>query len=255
MRMIFNLSSGALKTPVLNTSYPANVTGATVGGSATFKVVIATDGIPASYTYQWYVNGSAVSGATSSSYTKSNLEFGTYTVYCKVTNSAGAVLSRTATLTVTKMPDLYDGSNLNYTYAFQHGDTSGNTGKVNTNHVLLTVSGESNNYAYIRFKVDLTNISKLTAVATFLIEMSGTTEGAVDGDLFIHKNTGITYSGATAKTTVNVKGSTTTNPVADKTMTLDVSSYTGVYYVYCGVRWGSASSYKRTCKLKSLKVS
>ena len=88
-------------TPVLNTSYPANVTKG-IGESATFKVTIATAGVPASYTYQWYVNGNAVSGATSSSYTRSNLVKGSYTVYCKVTNSAGTVQSRTATLTVEK---------------------------------------------------------------------------------------------------------------------------------------------------------
>ena len=99
-------------TPVLNTSYPANVTGATVGGNATFKVTIATAGNPASYTYQWYVNGSAVSGATGATYTRSNLTLGTYTVYCKVTNAAGTVQSRTATLTVTKQYIFKTGTGL-----------------------------------------------------------------------------------------------------------------------------------------------
>lgn len=99
-------------TPVLNTSYPANVTGATVGSSATFKVAIATAGVPESYTYQWYVNGSAVSGATGATYTRSNLTLGTYTVYCKVTNAAGTVQSRTATLTVTKQYIFKTGTGL-----------------------------------------------------------------------------------------------------------------------------------------------
>ena len=89
-------------TPVLNSSYPANVTQLEKsGGSATFKVEIATAGVPASYTYQWYVNWAAVSGATSASYTKTGLTAAaTYTVFCKVSNAAGTVQSRTATLTV-----------------------------------------------------------------------------------------------------------------------------------------------------------
>lgn len=101
--------------PVLNSSYPANVTQVEKsGGSATFKVSISTAGNPASYTYQWYVNGSAVSGATSSSYTKSGLtSAATYTVYCKVTNAAGTVQSRTATLTV-------KSSQPSYTYGGTH---------------------------------------------------------------------------------------------------------------------------------------
>lgn len=101
--MIFNIGGGvAYETPVLNSSYPANVTQLEkAGGSASFSVKIATEGNPDTYTYQWYVNGSAVSGATSSSYTKTGLtSAGTYSIYCKVTNKAGSVNSRTATLTV-----------------------------------------------------------------------------------------------------------------------------------------------------------
>lgn len=87
-------------TPVLNNGYPADTT-VVKGNSATCKVAIATAGVPDSYTYQWYRNGSAVSGATSSSYTFTPTATGTTTVYCKVTNSAGTVTSRTATITAT----------------------------------------------------------------------------------------------------------------------------------------------------------
>ena len=102
-------------TPVLDASYPANVTQfEKENGSATFTVAIDTEGVPASYTYQWYVNGSAVSGATGSSYTKTGLtSAATYTVYCKVTNAAGTVQSRTATLTV-------QNSQPTYTYSGSH---------------------------------------------------------------------------------------------------------------------------------------
>lgn len=85
-------------TPILNASYPQNMS-VTTGYSTTCEVRIATPGVPASYTYQWYKNGTAISGATSSTYTVPNVIYGSTTVYCRVTNSAGYVDSRTATIT------------------------------------------------------------------------------------------------------------------------------------------------------------
>lgn len=92
--------------PTLNSSYPEDVSATVINNevkSATFNVVISKAGIPDSYTYQWYVDGAAVSGATGSSYTKSDLNASaSYNIYCNVTNAAGTVKSRTATLNVTK---------------------------------------------------------------------------------------------------------------------------------------------------------
>ena len=71
----------------------------TVGGSATFTVTATGAPTP---TYQWRFDGSEISGATSSSYTISSAALtnaGDYTVV--VTNTAGAVTSTAATLTVT----------------------------------------------------------------------------------------------------------------------------------------------------------
>lgn len=127
---IFNIGqSNPYKTPVLNGSYPANVTQLQqVGGSATFEVKIATAGIPDEYTYQWYVNDSAVAGATLNKYTKTGLtDATTYAVYCKVTNRAGTVQSRTAILTVQSAQPIYaysglasliDDGNYNYRIKF-----------------------------------------------------------------------------------------------------------------------------------------
>jgi hypothetical protein len=88
------------KVPVLNVSYPADVSIA-VGGSGTVQVVIAEDGYPASYSYQWYMNGVAVSGATGNRWEiLASSPVGARNVYCIVSNDAGSVQSRTATLSV-----------------------------------------------------------------------------------------------------------------------------------------------------------
>lgn len=94
------------KIMVLDSKYPENVT-VNAGTNAVFSAVIAEDGRPTEYTYQWYVNGSAVSGATTAVYTrKTTSDKGTYSVYCQITNKAGTVKTRTATLTVNKTPTL-----------------------------------------------------------------------------------------------------------------------------------------------------
>jgi len=69
-----------------------------VGSSVTLSV-IATGTSP--FTYQWYKGSSAVSGATSSSYTISSPAVGdSGSYYVTVTNSSGTATSNTATLTV-----------------------------------------------------------------------------------------------------------------------------------------------------------
>ena len=100
--LIVRRGGESYELPVLDASYPkdAAVT-ASPGGSASFSVHITTPGRPAEYTYQWYKNGAAVSGANAATLTLTALTaVATYSVYCKVTNKAGSVSSRTATLTV-----------------------------------------------------------------------------------------------------------------------------------------------------------
>lgn len=113
--MIFNIGGAAFKPPVLNPNYPADVSVVqSSSASATFQVVIQEAGEPAEYAYQWYVNNSPVSGATSTSYTKTNLSsVGTYVIYCTVTHPAGVVTSRSATLAV-------QSSQPSYTYSGAH---------------------------------------------------------------------------------------------------------------------------------------
>ena len=93
------------KLPVLNGNYPTDVT-TWHGEQATFSVAISEAGVPDEYTYQWYRDGSVWTGATKSSVSWSSAAIGSHTIYCIVTNKAGSVRSRTATLTV-KDPAMY----------------------------------------------------------------------------------------------------------------------------------------------------
>jgi hypothetical protein len=86
------------KLPTLDTNYPADAS-VIVGNSATFEVKIAETGYPDEYTYQWYVNDTAVDGETSPSYTRKG-SVGTVSIYCEVSNDVGSVKSRVATYTV-----------------------------------------------------------------------------------------------------------------------------------------------------------
>jgi outer membrane protein assembly factor BamB len=59
------------------------------------------------YTYQWYLNGTAISGATSSTYTFTTTSRGHYNVYVNVTDNVGiAATSNTATVTVNNTPSV-----------------------------------------------------------------------------------------------------------------------------------------------------
>lgn len=81
------------------TTQPAATQIVAAGGSASFTVT--ANGTPAP-TYQWRKNGVAIAGATSATFSLSNVSSGNggeYTVV--VTNAAGSVTSAAATLTVT----------------------------------------------------------------------------------------------------------------------------------------------------------
>ena len=137
--LIVRRGGESYELPVLSASYPRDVTvTAAAGASASFSISITTPGRPAEYTYQWYRNGAAVSGGTAASLTLTGLTAAaTYSVYCKVTNKAGSVNSRTAILTVrsylpaytyTGSHQLIDDGNFNWrlrlltsgTLAFSH---------------------------------------------------------------------------------------------------------------------------------------
>jgi beta-galactosidase len=87
-------------TPAINTA-PTNQT-VTIGKTATFSVVAAGS----SLAYQWYKNGAAIAGATSSSYTTPGTtaadNASSFTV--TVTNATGSATSSAATLNVNLSP-------------------------------------------------------------------------------------------------------------------------------------------------------
>jgi hypothetical protein len=74
-----------------------------LGQSQLFASTVS--GGTSSFTYQWYLNGSPVSGATSSTWTFTPASTGNYQVYVKVTDAVSTVVqSNTAQLTVNSPP-------------------------------------------------------------------------------------------------------------------------------------------------------
>jgi hypothetical protein len=87
----------------LSVTISAFSTSVNVGQTIIFTSNVA-GGVPP-YSYQWYVNGNTVSGATSSSYTFSSNSPGTYSIYLKVTDSSGTSESSND-ITITVNPPL-----------------------------------------------------------------------------------------------------------------------------------------------------
>lgn len=105
--MIFNVVLGSKDvTATLDPGYPVDIT-VTAGDEASFKVVVTDVGFPRDHTFQWFVNEKAIEGATEDNYTRDTSEDkGVYSVRCEVKNKAGTAVSKTAMLTVKKLPVL-----------------------------------------------------------------------------------------------------------------------------------------------------
>ena len=114
----FNESSGWYLDEVnlLNYSSPPNITQAPtnqiVGIESPVMFVVGASGI-APLSYQWWFNGNAISGATSSTYLISSAQLtntGDYSVV--VSNAGGSVSSPLASLTVRPLPDAFTGTDV-----------------------------------------------------------------------------------------------------------------------------------------------
>lgn len=140
--MLFDMSasSNSRKIMQLNPEYPKDVTMKSTDGAAVFKTEIAKHGRPDEYTYQWYVNGSAVAGATGATYVRNvSGDKGVHTVWCEVSNKAGTVRTRNATLTVERLPVLDSA---------YPADVSVTIGRSATFSVTITDDGYPDNYTY-----------------------------------------------------------------------------------------------------------
>jgi hypothetical protein len=94
-----SLSIGPLAAPVITTQPQSQTVAA--ASSVTFSVVAT--GIPAP-TYQWQLNGAAITGATGTSFTIQQASFGVGSYTVVVTNSLGSVTSNAAVLAVFGAP-------------------------------------------------------------------------------------------------------------------------------------------------------
>jgi len=89
--------------PLLTASISPLSSSILVGQSVTFASTVSGGYTP--YSYQWYLNGAPVSGATSNTWTFTSTSGGIYYVYLKVTDAKGNIAqSETARIAVTSVP-------------------------------------------------------------------------------------------------------------------------------------------------------
>lgn len=207
------------KLPVLNASYPADAT-VTIGKSGTFQVSIAEQGYPANYTYQWYVNGNAVSGATKSSYTRTRAIEATDKIYCVVTNDAGSTQSRTATLR-TDVEYLFKDCALTGGGDWgAYAEDSDSMVDFQSNALRVMGDGEGATIAYTTIPYDFTGKDRLAFHVQFF-ESSGGSGTIYFGASDTQGDTDFVASTAT----LGVHG------VADQTFAVDVSHLSGLHYI------------------------
>ncbi len=131
-----NAATLTVNAPLSITTQPASTT-VIAGQTATFSVAAVGT---APLTYQWKMNGAAISGATSSSYTTPATTTGNsseqFTV--TVTNGSGSVTSSAATLTVTAATFILNASKTSLSFS------NVNIGSNSILPVVLTNGGNSN---------------------------------------------------------------------------------------------------------------
>ena len=188
-------SSTAATAPTITTQ-PASQT-VTAGSSVTFSVV-ASGTSP--FTYQWKFNGTAISGATSTSYTIASAQSanaGSYTV--TVTNTAGSATSNAATLTVNAVAT---------------------APTITTQPASQTVTAGSS----VTFSVAASGTSPLT----YQWKFNGTAISGATNASYTIASTQSSDAGSNTVTVTNSAGSATSNAA---TLTVNASSGGGLIYV------------------------
>ncbi len=208
--------------PELDASYPANTT-VVVGNTANFEVKIATKGNPDSYTYQWYVKenasseGKIINGATNNNYTteKTTDAMNGYLYYCKVTNDAGTVTSREATLNVL-YPVKLDG---NYPQ-----DAETYEGKTASFEVKVATHGNPNTYTYQWYRATSSSAIGIAISGANASSYTTPATSSADNNSYYYcevVNNGGTTASRRAKLTVYYK------PILDSAYPQDITVHDG----------------------------
>ena len=210
-------SGGALKkVPVLNEAYPQDVSVNEVGTSVSFSVLVAEAGSPNEYTYQWYYDGVAITGAIEAGYTM-NAEFGSHTVFCVVSNEAGMVTSREATVTA-EIEYIYKTGTI-YPIASDIKMKDGkNALSKQTSQLKMSTTGNNVwDHCYFTKTIDLTKYKTLYFVGKVTITGAGDYWGQFEFGA---------YSSLSSSAASKISGAK-----SQGTHSVDVSKLTGKYYV------------------------
>lgn len=216
---------------ILDKTLPADES-CIAGDSIVCRVIVYNDEF--SFKYQWYVNGTAVVGATNSTYTYTPNVPGTATIYCKVINDGGIVTSRTATITATAITIPFDDNTFYRTNSANVTNTE--TVQLNgTSFYAACATASRCACATTRSKIDFTKAKTIKVKINIPYCPGGYFKIAVSSSNL--------YSNAVAEKTIS--------GTYDGYVELDVSNITGSYYLILGIVNGvnlsSSNPYRVTC--------
>lgn len=233
--MIFNIGNGPVrKLPVLDETYPQDLS-INAGKRVTLEVVIAEEGKPGEYTYQWYYDDSPVAGATEAAYTR-QAEFGEHTAYCLVTNKAGVVTSRTATVTANKQYLFYYGDQKEDVTGGWIGESRPISSDASSYWANMKVTTKANGGVNLvpdkyggcvyraKNPIDLTDVKTIKLTGSIY----GNHGSSAWAGLFVWSSIGSYFTSNVVASAVS-KQSTLSNP------SINVSSLTGTYYIGFGL--------------------
>ncbi len=235
------------------TSQPSDAT-ACEGDNVTLTVTASGSNL----TYQWYKSGVSISGATSASYTMSNVTTAdASTYYCEVSGDCGNVTSNTVTVTVnentaiTTQPQSQDvcegadvtfsvvatGSNLTYQWQKDGSDISGATS--DTYSLMSVTNSDAGAYTCI-VSGDCGNVTSNTATLTVgagvtITQQPQNQSACTGGDVtFTVTATGNNLTYQWQKDGSDISGATATTLTLNNVTSADNGSYTCVITSDCG---------------------